>query len=257
MEGVTMQITPVAWTAFQHPEVFDDEWRPTPGASGGEGLVEAAGRECYQSWHRPNPATATTDGYIRHILEVGHFSVLEHASVTFLMRGLSRSCTHELVRSRHLSFSQLSQRFAPPGADDLVTPPLFDGDPQARSILADAQDAAARAYDLLQARAEEIIEERNPTGVVTTGARKQAREAARAVLPNAQPTSIVVTGNLRAWRHFISIRASEHADAEIRALALRVLSHLWSLHPAVFADFEVRTLPDGRMVASTRFQDEG
>lgn len=76
-------------------------------------LVEFAGRACYQSWSKPNPKTATNAGYIKHIIDVGHFSVLEHASVSFYITGLSRSCTHELIRHRHFSYSQLSQRYVP------------------------------------------------------------------------------------------------------------------------------------------------
>ena len=85
----------------------------TTDADGGQALAEFAGRACYESWHKPNPATATNAGYLRHILEVGHLSVLEHGSVTLYLRGVSRSLTHELVRHRHLSFSQLSQRYVP------------------------------------------------------------------------------------------------------------------------------------------------
>ena len=79
--------------------------------------------------------------------------------------------------------------------------------------------------------------------------RKQARQAARAVLPNATETRIVVTGNYRAWRHFIAMRASEHADVEIRRLAIECLRQLADVAPAVFADFEVSTLADGTEVA--------
>src|SRR3712207_7558756 len=79
-------------------------------AEGGEALAEFAGRACYQSWDKPNPATATNAGYLRHILEVGHLSVLEHGTVTMYLTGVSRSLTHELIRHRHFSFSQLSQR---------------------------------------------------------------------------------------------------------------------------------------------------
>ncbi len=75
--------------------------------------------------------------------------------------------------------------------------------------------------------------------------RKQARQAARAVLPNATETRIVVTGNYRAWRHFIAMRASEHADVEIRRLAIECLRQLTGVAPAVFADFEISTLADG------------
>ena len=69
--------------------------------------------------------------------------------------------------------------------------------------------------------------------------RKQARQAARAVLPNATETRLVVTGNYRAWRHFIAMRASEHADVEIRDLAVACLELLQTEVPNVFADFVI------------------
>ena len=86
--------------------------------------------------------------------------------------------------------------------------------------------------------------------------RKQARQAARAVLPNATETRIVVTGNYRAWRHFIAMRASEHADVEIRRLAIECLRRLADVAPAVFADFEVSTLADGTEVATSPLATE-
>jgi thymidylate synthase (FAD) len=81
--------------------------------------------------------------------------------------------------------------------------------------------------------------------------RKQARQAARAVLPNATETRIVVTGNYRAWRHFVAMRATEHADVEIRALAVECLRQLQKAAGNVFADFTISTLPDGTEVASS------
>jgi thymidylate synthase (FAD) len=86
--------------------------------------------------------------------------------------------------------------------------------------------------------------------------RKQARQAARSVLPNATETRIVVTGNYRAWRHFVAMRASEHADVEIRALAVAVLRELQRIAPNAFADFEVVSLPDGTEVASSPLAGE-
>ena len=87
--------------------------------------------------------------------------------------------------------------------------------------------------------------------------RKQARQAARAILPNATETRIVVTGNYRAWRHFIAMRATEHADVEIRALAVECLRQLQKAAANVFADFTISTLADGSEVASSPLVTEG
>ena len=87
----------------------------------------------------------------------------------------------------------------------------------------------------------------------TTQLRKQARQAARSVLPNATETRIVVTGNYRAWRHFIATRASEHADVEIRALAVACLRRLATIAPNVFADFVITELADGTEIAASPY----
>ena len=86
-----------------------------------------------------------------------------------------------------------------------------------------------------------------------TRQRKAARQAARSVLPNATETRIVVTGNYRAWRHFIGMRATEHADVEIRDIAVEVLRQLQRVAPNVFADFTITRLPDGSEVASSPY----
>src|SRR6185312_3029363 len=120
-------------------------------ADGGEALAEFAGRACYQSWKKPNPATATNAGYLQHILEVGHMSVLEHGSVTFYLTGVSRSFTHELIRHRHFSYSQLSQRYVPGRDAAMVEPEVIAEDPELHKTFVEASEAAVRAYnDLLQ-----------------------------------------------------------------------------------------------------------
>src|ERR1700753_1996130 len=119
-------------------------------ADGGQALAEFAGRACYQSWKKPNPATATNAGYLAHILEVGHLSVLEHGTVTFYLTGISRSLTHELIRHRHFSYSQLSQRYVPEGDAEIVEPPVIASDPELHAKFLAATAAAVAAYsDLL------------------------------------------------------------------------------------------------------------
>src|SRR5947209_20572534 len=113
----------------------------------------------------------------------------------------------------------------------------MDDDPELRDILAAAADASRATYADLLARLEAKFAN-EPNAVLR---RKQARQAARAVLPNATETRIVVTGNYRTWRHFIAMRASEHADIEIRRLAITCLRLLVGVAPAVFGDFEIAT----------------
>ena len=247
-ETAPLRVQLIAKTDFLVPP--DVPW--STDAAGGSALVEFAGRACYQSWSKPNPRTATNAAYVRHIIDVGHFSVLEHASVSFYITGISRSCTHELIRHRHFSYSQLSQRFVPEHDSQVVVPPGMEDDPELQDIFKAAADASRATYTELLTRLEAKFADQ-PNAVLR---RKQARQAARAVLPNATETRIVVTGNYRAWRHFIAMRASEHADIEIRQLAIECLRLLIDLAPAVFSDFEISTLADGTEVATSPLATE-
>ena len=82
----------IAATQFTAPTGVD--WSADAGASDAEALVEFAGRACYESFDKPNPRTAANDAYLSHIMEVGHHALLEHATATMYIRGISRSCTH-------------------------------------------------------------------------------------------------------------------------------------------------------------------
>lgn len=225
----------------------------TTDATGGQALAEFAGRACYRSWNKPIPATATNAGYLDHILQVGHLSVLEHSTATFYLTDISRSVTHELIRHRHFSFSQLSQRYLPATGPEVVEPDSIAADPELHALFTAAVQKSARAYHGLLAGLEERAAQA-PDGTLV---RKQARQAARAVLPNATTTAIVVTGNYRAWRHFIGMRATEAADVEIRTLAVAVLRELQTLAPNVFADFRISELSDGTAVAASPLVGDG
>ncbi|BBZ34219.1 FAD-dependent thymidylate synthase [Mycolicibacterium confluentis] len=246
-ETAPLRVQLIAKSEFIAPE--DVPW--STDAEGGAALVEFAGRACYQSWDKPNPRTATNASYLKHIIDVGHFSVLEHATVTFYITGISRSCTHELIRHRHFSYSQLSQRYVPEHDSQVVLPPGIEGDPELEELFLTATDAARTAYTELLTKLNEKL-----AGDEGTVRRKQARQAARAVLPNATETRIVVTGNYRAWRHFIAMRASEQADVEIRRLAVECLRQLVAVAPQAFGDFDIYALPDGTEVATSPLATE-
>lgn len=210
----------------------------------GGALSEFAGRACYDSYGRPNPETASNAGYLDNIRKQGHWSVIEHGTASLAFVGVSRSFTHELIRHRHFSYSQLSQRFCKiqrvPDDDSLppfVIPPLFAGDGKAYEIMERAWQAAVDAYEALSEHALQMTQ--GPGVKSVHGANKRAREAARAVLPNMTPTNIVVTGNHVAWRHFLDMRGSEHADAEIRELAIKVYRELVELEPNIYDDYEL------------------
>lgn len=235
----------VACSHFMLPS--DIDWETD--ATDSEALIEFAGRACYESFDKPNPRTATNEAYLRHIMEVGHTALLEHPTATLYIRGLSRSATHELTRHRHFSFSQLSQRFVHQDQTEVIVPPLIDEDEQLREIFLNTVDVSRLAYnELLEALEEKLADE--PNALLR---KKQARQAARAILPNAMESRIVVTGNFRTWRHFIGMRASEHADVEIRTLAVECLELLQNQAPVAFGDFEVTTLMDGSKMATSPY----
>lgn len=234
-----MEVKLIAYTVpTMSWNLIEPRWKPGPMAAGMDRLAEFAGRACYQSWS--NPSGRDNAAYIANIINQGHFSVLEHASATFYVQGVSRALTHELVRHRHLSYSQLSQRFVDESNVGWVIPPavaaieseevysgsMFDTPQTYFDIVGDAMYDALSVYKVLADK----LQERGLT-------RKQAREAARAVLPNMTETKIVVSGNMRAWRDFLAKRYSKHADAEICLFAGKVLDHLKGIAPNSFQDF--------------------
>lgn len=211
---------------------------------GAEMLSEMAGRVCYMSYGK---GRKTNREFLGHIVEVGHGSVLEHAVWSFLFTGVSRSFTHELVRHRHFSYSQLSQRYVDESRSPYVEPDVIAGDPRLHAIWVEAVNASRAAYDRLVAG----LEERYAAEPDRTLRRKLARQAARSVLPNATETKIFVTGNARALRHFIEMRGSEYADVEIRKVALQVLGIMRREAPAMFSDYELVPLADGGRAVRT------
>ena len=122
---------------------------------------------------------------------------------------------------------------------------------ESKNILKDAINHASKSYQNLVDTLEKVI----PENLFPTpwDRRKAVRQAARAVLPNATETKIFVTGNVRAWRHFIEMRGAAYADWEIRKLALMVLEILNNEAPLLFGDFKIEKLPDGTEIATPKY----
>lgn len=199
------------------------------GGKDGEVLAEFAGRACYQSWSKPNPATATNKGYLANIIEQEHFSVLGHPTVTLYIQGVSRNFTHELVRHHTgTRYSQLSQRFVDSGEMDYVVPPAMRGTRVLEDQLARAWKSAVRDYEI-------AVDDLLAKGKT----RKQAREAARAFLPGCAETKIVCMANLEAWRSIIARRAVTHADAEMREVMVQIAWTLKQGFPNAFQDMHL------------------
>jgi len=185
-----------------------------------EKLIERAGRTAYLSFGKQGKDTEKA--FIRMLIKGGHFSVLEHAYATFRISGISRAFTHQLVRHRLCSFTQQSQRYVDESNFSYVEPPAVKNSPRAHSLFVDFMDKAKRAYQELQRL-------------------KIRKEDARFVLPNAVESQIVVTANLREWRHIIGLRTSPGAQWEIRQAATKILKMLRQHAPTVFEDLEIDT----------------
>lgn len=189
-------------------------------------VIEFAGRVCYRAFGKKNPSTATPDGYIANIMAQNHESVLEHVSFTFYLTGISRAATHEIVRHRHLSFSQESQRFVHGKDRNVVLPPLLDDVP------ADIPDEYLKRANKAFKLSEETYARLRAYGE----SHKKASEAARAILPNMAATSMVVTGNARSWKEFVQKRDDPAADEELQYIAGEIGDWLSIELPEVFGE---------------------
>jgi thymidylate synthase (FAD) len=225
-----------------------------------EVIAETAGRVCYMSFAKPRPGGNAT--YLQHIKEVGHGSVLEHAAWTFLITGVSRSLTHELVRHRSgWAYSQLSQRYVDESVAEYVEPDVIAADAELHALWLEAVECSHRTYvrlaDALNAKLADPATAAAaglPPDADRTARRKAARQAARSVLPNATETKITVTANARALRHFLEQRGSVHAEPEIRKLAGAMLDILAAESPNLFGDYAKLPLPDGTFELSTAYR---
>jgi thymidylate synthase (FAD) len=240
------RVTLIARPEFIEPEHLRVQWKGH--ASPGERLAEFAGRVCYMSQH--NPAHRSTAEYLENIKKQGHGSVLEHSVYVLLIEGISRSCSHELVRHRAgFGYSQLSQRYVDETHAAFVLPPAIMGDPSLEAEwekeMTDAQAAYARSVDSLTERYAWVTDK--------VHRRKLAREAARSVLPNATEVKIVVSGNARAWRTMLELRTSEGAELEIRRMAIACLRVLQREAAALFSDFEIYIADDKQEAARVAY----
>lgn len=179
--------------------------------------IEKCGRVCYKSENKIGDGTA--EKFVGNIIKRGHESVLEH--VTFSVRFVTdRAVTHELVRHRLASFSQESQRYVD-----------YDGDMEfirqvdmnfvSEAAWQDCMEVSEVAYKALRKNV------------------KLSPQLARSVLPNSTKTEIIVTANLREWRHILKLRTSKAAHPQMRALMIPLLNNLKKLIPVVFDDIEV------------------
>lgn len=190
-------------------------------------IPEIGGRICYQSYFKGRD----TEEYNEHILDSGHGSVLEHSDLVFVLTGVSRSFTHQLIRHRAgTAFSELSQRFV--GANEktgqwnMVVPTSmverFNIDGSLKQNFMNDCGSQIEIYKLNQKQIRESLKHLYSGYKLT----KVVNEAAREFLPNMVETRIVFKTNLRELRHILSVRGSEHADAQIRNVAVKMLEKI-------------------------------
>jgi thymidylate synthase (FAD) len=190
-------------------------------------LIEKAARVCYNSFEKMNPPESTIR-IIEHLLKSGHESVLEHCCASFMVSGVSRALTHQLVRHRIASYSQRSQRYVKETEPQYVTPPSILGNKE--NIGVSSQNQMARAkFENAMLFAWNTYNELLQMGI--------KGEDARFVLPNACCSEIIITMNFRELRHFFKLRTSKHAQWEIRDMAKEMWNQVMRIGAAnVFGD---------------------
>jgi thymidylate synthase (FAD) len=250
------RVTVLARQEFVYPEHI--RWESDSDVPG-EVVAEFAGRLCYLSFgedagmeggHKTIQGRTSNESYLGNILQVKHGSVLEHAVWTLLLEGVSRSLTHELIRHRAgFGFSQLSQRYVDESDIAFVLPPEIRDESRAFEMWTEACEQSLESY---RALLDELTNQVGDSGPATMR-KKRARQAARSVLPNSAETKIVVTGNARAWRHFMETRGTGSADMEIRRLSGFVLRLLHEEAPHIFGDMHLVPSPDGIETVETPY----
>ncbi len=196
-------------------------------------LIYASFRQCYhpgyvgELWEEllaPDADKEKQADFVSRIMESGHESPIEHVSFTFAIEGISRACTHQLVRHRLASYSQQSQRYVDGSNFDYIIPPAIERIPEAKERFESFINEVGEAYRDLKA----ILEAAGRKG-------PKANEDARFVLPQAAESKIVTTMNCRALLHFFELRCCKRAQWEIRDMALRMLEICREILPVVFS----------------------
>lgn len=194
--------------------------------------IEVAGRTCYKSEHKMTDESSIR--FTDSIIKRGHESVLEHEKVSVKVI-CDRGVSHEIVRHRIASYSQESTRYCDysGGHVTFIIPPWVEIEPGEYEALwiNDYQPDAAIWYNFC------ISSELTYKEFIALGWKP---EQARSVLPNSLKTEIVMTMNLREWRHFFKLRTAPAAHSQMREIAVPMLVKFQELIPVIFDDIEVR-----------------
>ena len=220
-------------------------------------LCKTAGQLCYASFGPRRTTNENAAAYFERLTSAGHGSVLEHASFSFLLYGISRSVTHELVRHRAgVGISQVSQRYVSGSVLRFVERPEYQDDGELHRLFEERVDRAAAEYEEMAGRLLERQErgEALLDAEYRTDARKKVQQTSRSLLPNETEAPMMFTGNVRALRHIVEMRADEHAESEIRTLAVRLFLCLVRTDPILFGDYQLQSLPDGTHKVTTKYR---
>jgi len=206
-------------------------------ATDAEHLVEASGRLCYMSFGELNQSPKNSVEYIMNLIDQGHESVLEHLNWTFLITGVSRAFTHQLVRHRvGFSYSQLSQQYHDESDAKFVVPIEVKNNP----ALFDAWEKHIETcLEFYRSSLLDIKSNQKMDNYSKKESMRALRSASRSILPNATETKIIVTANARAIRHFLKMRGSLDGDYEMRMVSEKIYGIVSNDAPALFQDFKV------------------
>jgi len=220
----------------------------------GSALCKFAGQTCYLSFgeKRTRNSEEEVKRYFDNIKQSGHGSVLEHAYYSMIVWGVDRAFSHELVRHRAgWAYSQLSQRYVDGKTLRFVERPEYQDDARLHASFEQWIDDAREEYDT-RARLLAQKMEGQLAGMTPTERRKAVNQAARNCLPNETETAVVLTGNVRAWRHVLEMRGSLHADLPISRVTLGAFEILRAVSPVLFDDYvRDRGLTTGREFLNT------
>lgn len=210
-----------------------------------EKIVAAAAKLCYASSDIDSLLNNLTEdkvkSFIDRLASIGHESPFEHISFTFGIEGISRACSHQLVRHRIASYSQQSQRYVKMDNFEYITPPSISADQSLNKAYSDIMHNLANQYEALQSVladnvAKNLIESGMDEKKARQAAEKIANEDARFILPNACATKIVVTMNARTLFNFFGHRCCNRAQWEIRAVAEEMYKLVYTVAPNIFSN---------------------
>lgn len=220
----------------------------------GAALCKFAGQTCYLSFgeKRTRNDPESVKRYFDNIKSSGHGSVLEHAYYSMVVWGVDRAFSHELVRHRAgWAYSQLSQRYVSGRTLRFVERPEYQDDDKLHASFEHWIDDAKEEYDtrarLLAAKMSAQLE-----NLPATERRKAVNSSARNCLPNETETAVVLTGNVRAWRHVMEMRGSLGADVPINRVTLCAYEILSAASPILFDDYRREPSPRGHLTTPHR-----